>query len=48
MTVVDLPKVDGAEYLAAAAASAVRRWRYLPARQRGLDVVSRVAITLQF
>jgi TonB family protein len=48
VTVVDLPRVPGAEHLAAAAAGAVRRWRYMPARHRGEDVAAYVAIALRF
>jgi TonB family protein len=48
VTVTDLPLADGAEHLAAAAAGAVRRWRYEPARHRGEDVDAYVAITLRF
>ena len=46
VTVVELPRDEGAEFLAAAAAGAVRKWRYLPAHHRGTDVSAWVDITL--
>lgn len=46
--VVDLPDMPGAEYLIEAASTAVRKWRYLPARLHGEPVHVHVTLTLVF
>ena len=46
--VVSLPHVHGAELLIEPAASAVRRWRFLPARVHGMAVDALVSTKLTF
>jgi TonB family protein len=48
VTVVEVPQGDGAEYLAAAAAEAVRTWQYIPAQYHGRDIAWTLEITLHF
>lgn len=46
--VLRVPDVEGAEYLVEAAASAVREWRYLPARLHGEPVNVYLTVILDF
>ena len=46
--VVSIPKKEGAELLIEPASSALRRWRFLPARDQGEPIDSLVTTSIEF
>lgn len=47
-TVVSFSRVEGDETLEAAAAEAIRKWRFLPAKENGIAVEENVPIEIEF